>query len=106
MKNNIFTELSRWRDAAARVYNKWDQEYDACVERTNRDVLSVKTEHATLPEHHWHPLHRAFVRREAAKQLLEIIREVEKDARLEEEALKKRSDAGLDIVMEHTDIRV
>lgn len=100
---DILRELSLWRDAAAKIYNKWDKEYDACLERNNADILSVKRDHSTLPEHYWHPLHKAFVRRETARQLLEIIRELEKEVKIEQEEIRKAS-TGAGINMKHENI--
>ena len=93
----LLDDLSLWREAAVKVHNKWSNEYGKRFDRNNLDVFSVVRDHTTLPEHYWHSLHEAFVRREAAREFLEIIREVEQQ--IEE---KGKSD----IVMEHTNINV
>lgn len=111
MTKKLIEELSRWRDAAVRIYNKWDIEYDACIDRNNRDITSAKIEHTSLPEHYWNPLHKAFVRREAAKQLLEIIREVETQVLLEQKSIeleREKKEANIEAIpsLSHTNIRV
>ena|SRR5437870_325724 len=97
--------ITRWRNAAIKAFNKWSLEYEENIIRTNEAVLDVKNTGKTLPEHFWQNQHKAFIRREASRQLLELILEVEKQYNLEEENRKKRSDLGLDITTTHSDIR-
>ena len=97
--------ITRWKNAAIKAFNKWNLEYDDSIDRNNAAILDVKNAGKTLPEHFWQNQHKAFIRRESARQLLELILEVEKQYNLEEEQRKKRSDLGLDITTTHSDIR-
>lgn len=70
-------KLDQLKSAALNAFNQRAKEYDLALSRNNSSILDAKTTKSNLPDHFWQPLHKAFIRREGARQLLEIIQEIE-----------------------------
>lgn len=72
-------KLSNFKTAAINNFNKWSNHYDDTLAAYNAAILDSAKTKTTLPNNYWQPLHRAFIRKEAARQFLEIILEIEKE---------------------------
>lgn len=101
---DLVADITTWREVATKVFLKWDKQYNECLERNNAAILEATKNKTNLPPNFYEPKHQAFVRREAARQILEIVLEMENELRILAAVAQQRSDLGLHIKTVHTNI--
>lgn len=74
-----YLSLEQLKLAAIKSFQKWDRLYDNAIIKQNQAISDTKSIGAVLPPNYWQESYSARVRLEAAKELLEIIKEIEEE---------------------------
>lgn len=80
---STYLSLEQLKTAAIKSFQKWDKLYDTAIINQNIAIADTKTVGAVLPPNYWQASYSARVRLEAAKELLEIIKEIEEENKKE-----------------------
>lgn len=80
---STYLSLEQLKLASIKSFQKWDKLYDNAIIKQNQAIADTKSIGAVLPPNYWQESYSARVRLEAAKELLEIIKEIEEENKKE-----------------------